>query len=88
MNPVDYIIFIIAVYFIMMLPISIRGGMDTYRWYVAHKMMQEYSFTFVPESWLENKTLLWMFYASLSKCMVFMLPGAVIRATVRKVKKA
>ena len=81
-------VFVMVAYFVAILPLSIRGGIDTYRIYAAHVMKQEYSYSFVADGWIGNKVLLWMFYISLAKCMVFVLPGAVIRATSSKVKKA
>ncbi len=79
---------IVIVYFLSILPVSAEGAMETYRWHVAHTLRQDYSSSVSFDGWLSNKVLLWMFYASMAKCTVFVIPGAVIRATERKIKKA
>ena len=78
---------IVALYFLLILPVSIKGGMETYREYIAFTLRQDYSSSLAFNGWIENKVLLWMYYASFGKCIVFALPGAVIRATKGRFKK-
>ncbi|MBE6007913.1 MAG: helix-turn-helix transcriptional regulator [Lachnospiraceae bacterium] len=78
---------IVIAYFLCILPVTIDGVTETYRWYVARTLRQDHSSSINYSGWLTNKVLLWMFYVSLSKCMVFAVPGAVIRATKCRIKK-
>jgi len=78
---------IVILYFLCILPVTIDGAAETYRWHVARALRQDYSSSINYSGWLNNKVLLWMFYASLSKCMVFVVPFAAIRATKGRFKK-